>query len=105
MQRVLVQDAPLVVLDEPFASIDARTTADLMDLITRWRGEQRTVLVVLHDLDLVRARFPNVLVLAREVIAWGETKAVRTPASLRTARAVAECWEEDASPTRRRAFA
>jgi zinc/manganese transport system ATP-binding protein len=103
--RVLVQDSPLVLLDEPFASIDAKTTADLMDLIERWHNEQRTVLTVLHDLDLVRERFPNVLVLAREVIAWGETCAVLTPVNLRTARTLAERWEEDAPRARRRAFA
>jgi zinc/manganese transport system ATP-binding protein len=103
--RVLVQDSPLVLLDEPFASIDARTTADLMNLIARWRHEQRTVLAVLHDLDLVRERFPNVLVLAREVIAWGETETILTPANLRTARTVAERWEEDAPLAHRRAVA
>jgi zinc/manganese transport system ATP-binding protein len=100
--RVLVQDSPLVLLDEPFASIDARTTTDLVKLVARWHDEQRTVLAVLHDLDLVRERFPNALVLAREVVAWGETEAVLTPATLRKARAVAARWEEDAPLRSRR---
>jgi zinc/manganese transport system ATP-binding protein len=103
--RVLVQDSPLVLLDEPFASIDARTAADLMDLIARWHGGQRTVVAVLHDLDLVRERFPDALVLAREVIAWGETAAVLTAANLREAGMVAERWHGDAAAGRRRAFA
>jgi zinc/manganese transport system ATP-binding protein len=103
--RVLVQDSPLVLLDEPFASIDARTTADLMALVARWHDEQRTVLAVLHDLDLVRERFPQALVLAREVVAWGDTEAVLTPATLHKARVVAERWEEDAPRGRRRALA
>jgi zinc/manganese transport system ATP-binding protein len=103
--RVLVQDSPLVLLDEPFTSIDARTTADLMSLVARWHDEQRTVLAVLHDLDLVREGFPNVLVLAREVVAWGETEAILTPATLRKARAVAERWDERAPLGRRRAIA
>lgn len=76
-----------------------------MDLVERWHGEQRTVIAVLHDLDLVRERFPNVLVLAREVITWGETAAVLTPVNLLTARTVAERWEENAPLGRRRAFA
>jgi zinc/manganese transport system ATP-binding protein len=76
-----------------------------MDLIARWRHEQRTVLAVLHDLELVRERFPNVLVLAREVVAWGTTEAILTPATLRAARAAAERWEEVAPLGPRRAVA
>jgi zinc/manganese transport system ATP-binding protein len=48
--RVLLQNADLILLDEPFNAIDARTLSDLIELIKRWHGEQRTVLVVLHDL-------------------------------------------------------
>jgi zinc/manganese transport system ATP-binding protein len=103
--RVLVQDSPLVLLDEPFASIDARTAADLMDLIARWHDERRTVMAVVHDLDLARERFPDALVLAREVIAWGKTAAVLTAANLRKGRLVAEHWDDHAVPGPRRAFA
>jgi zinc/manganese transport system ATP-binding protein len=103
--RVLVQDSPLVLLDEPFASVDSSTTADLLNLIARWHDEDRTVLAVLHDTDLVRERFSNVLLLAHEVIAWGETAAVLTPANLRKARAVAESWDGDATRELRRAVA
>ncbi len=38
--RLLLQDARLIVLDEPFTAIDAKTTADLLDLVRRWHGEQ-----------------------------------------------------------------
>ena len=66
--RLLLQDADLVLLDEPFAAIDAKTVADLMDVIRRWRSEKRTVIAVLHDLDQVRRDFPNSLLLARELV-------------------------------------
>jgi len=66
--RLLLQDADLVLLDEPFAAIDAKTVADLMMLIQRWRTEKRTVVCVLHDLDQVRREFPNSLLLARELV-------------------------------------
>src|SRR5262249_56915693 len=49
--RLLLQDADLVVLDEPFAAIDSKTVADLMSVIRRWRAERRTIVAVLHDLD------------------------------------------------------
>src|SRR5581483_9039333 len=52
--RVMLQDARLVVLDEPFNAIDARTAADLMMLVKHWHAEGRTVLAALHDLDTVR---------------------------------------------------
>ena len=71
--RVLVQDADLILLDEPFNAIDAKTVGDLIALIKRWHGESRTVMVVVHDLDLVREHFPETLLLARQPVAWGAT--------------------------------
>ncbi len=49
--RVLLQDARLIVLDEPFNAIDTRTSADLLELVKRWHAEKRTVLAALHDMD------------------------------------------------------
>jgi zinc/manganese transport system ATP-binding protein len=92
--RVLLEDCPVVVLDEPFTAIDARTTADLLGVVSRWHGEGRTVIAVLHDHDLVRAHFPETLLLAREAIAWGGTEAVLTPANLLKARRMAEAWAD-----------
>ena len=48
--RLLLQDARVIVLDEPFNAIDAKTSADLLALVHRWHGEKRTVLAALHDL-------------------------------------------------------
>ncbi|MFA7666658.1 MAG: ATP-binding cassette domain-containing protein [Burkholderiaceae bacterium] len=71
--RLIVQDAPLILLDEPFAAIDRQTTVDLMRVVTGWHAQGRTVIAVLHDLELVRAHFPQTLVLAGRVLAWGAT--------------------------------
>jgi zinc/manganese transport system ATP-binding protein len=73
--RLMLQDASLILLDEPFAAVDARTEAVLIDHVMRWHQEGRTVIAVLHDLELVRARFPFTLVLARRCVAWGPTEA------------------------------
>jgi zinc/manganese transport system ATP-binding protein len=73
--RLILQDAIVILLDEPFAAVDAQTTSVLLDQITRWHEEGRTVIAVLHDLDLVQARFPSTLVLARRCLAWGPTEA------------------------------
>jgi zinc/manganese transport system ATP-binding protein len=94
--RLLLQDARMIVLDEPFNAVDAKTSADLFDLVRRWHGEQRTVLTALHDIDFVRANFPETLLLAREPVAWGSTASVLTPENLLTARRMCEAFDEHA---------
>ena len=95
--RLLLQDAQLILLDEPFAALDAKTVADLLDLVRRWHGERRTVLAVLHDIEVVRARFPETLLLAREPVAWGQTLEVLTPENLLKARRMCEAFHDDAA--------
>ena len=84
--RLLLQDAPLMLLDEPFVGIDQRTTGELLTLLHGWHAEGRTVLAVLHDLQQVSQSFPQTLLLSRELIGWGATAAVLTPAALARAR-------------------
>lgn len=92
--RLLVQDARAILLDEPFAAIDERTTADLMGVVARWHNEGRTVIAVLHDTDEVRKHFPTTLLMAREMIGWGPTADVLTEKNLHRARALAQAWNE-----------
>jgi zinc/manganese transport system ATP-binding protein len=94
--RVLLQDARMIVLDEPFNAIDTKTVADLMLLVQRWHGDGRTILVALHDLDLVKAQFPQTLLLARELVAWGPTREVLTAENLNTARRMCEAFDDSA---------
>jgi zinc/manganese transport system ATP-binding protein len=94
--RLLLQDAKLIVLDEPFTAIDAKTSADLLNLVRRWHSEQRTVLAALHDIDLVKASFPQSLLLAREPVAWGATRDVLTAENLNKARRMCEAFDEHA---------
>lgn len=96
--RMLLQDARLILLDEPFTAIDARTTADLLEVVRRWHNEQRTVIAVLHDLEQVRTHFPETLLLARSGVAWGQTAQVLTKDNLKRARQMAEAWDENALP-------
>ncbi|MBZ9869036.1 metal ABC transporter ATP-binding protein [Mesorhizobium sp. CA15] len=94
--RVLLQDADLILLDEPFNAVDSKTVGDLIQLIKRWHGEERTIMVVIHDLDLVRQNFPETLLLARQPVAWGDTKDTLRPENLLKARRFHEAWEENA---------
>jgi zinc/manganese transport system ATP-binding protein len=95
--RLLLQDAHLIVLDEPFAAIDERTAVDLLMLVRRWHGEGRTVLAALHDIDLVKANFPETLLLARELVAWGATPSVLTSDNLAKARLMCEAFDDSAA--------
>jgi len=91
--RLLLQDAALILLDEPFRAVDTKTIADLIHLIERWHREGRTVLAALHDIEQVRAHFPRTLLLAREVVAWGDTARVLAPANLAQARTLTEAFD------------
>jgi zinc/manganese transport system ATP-binding protein len=95
--RLLLQDARVIVLDEPFNAIDAKTSADLQELIGGWHGEGRTVIAALHDIDLVRRVFPETLLLAREPVAWGRTPEVLTAENLTKARHMCEAFDEHAA--------
>ncbi|MGN6116249.1 MAG: metal ABC transporter ATP-binding protein, partial [Nitrobacter sp.] len=95
--RVLLQDADVIVLDEPFNAIDAKTSADLLALVRRWHAEKRTVLAALHDLEMVRANFPDTLLLARGAVAWGPTAQVLSAENLAAARQMCEAFD-DAAP-------
>ena len=94
--RLLLQNAPLILLDEPFRAVDNKTVDDLIELIRSWHAEGRTVLAALHDIEQVRAHFPSTLLLAREVVAWGETRKVLTPANLARSRRLVEAFDEHA---------
>jgi zinc/manganese transport system ATP-binding protein len=94
--RLLVQNARIIVLDEPFAAIDERTAADLLRLVQRWHGEGRTVLAALHDINLVKAHFADTLLLAREPVAWGATAKVLTSENLARARLMCEAFDDSA---------
>lgn len=91
--RLILQDAPVIFLDEPFSGIDAQTIKDLMELLQLWVQEGRLVIAVLHDLDLVREFFPQVLLLARHFYKWGPTAKILTKENMLAALAASRSWE------------
>ncbi|WP_166141112.1 metal ABC transporter ATP-binding protein [Methylosinus sp. RM1] len=99
--RLLVEDRPVILLDEPFGAIDAATIDDLVRIIARWREERRTVIAVLHELDLARRVFPQALLLAREPIFWGATREALSEARLAEANRMVEAFDRDAEECRR----
>jgi manganese/zinc/iron transport system ATP- binding protein len=83
--RALAQDAPLMLLDEPFAGVDARTEASVLALLGQLRDEGRSIVVVHHDLGTVRSAFDWALLLNVRAIAEGPVADVLTAETLRRA--------------------
>ncbi|TPG64150.1 ABC transporter ATP-binding protein [Ewingella americana] len=71
--RLLIQQAPLIMLDEPFTGIDSQTIELLLKVIALWHREGKTVIAVLHDISMVARHFPQVLYLSAERNIWGTT--------------------------------
>ena len=83
--RMLIQDARFLLLDEPFNAVDARTTDALLALLDECRNEGKTVIAVLHDYEQAIAHFPNTLLLAKKMIASGDSASVLSHENLRYA--------------------
>ena len=94
--RVLLQDQPIILLDEPFNAIDTKTLTDLTQVVKHWHQNERTVVMVTHDLDYVREFCPNALLLARECVGLGKTTDVLTDDNLARARLASEAFDRDA---------
>ncbi|WP_312952224.1 metal ABC transporter ATP-binding protein [Superficieibacter sp.] len=74
--RVLLQQAPLVMLDEPFTGVDEETRCVLMALMSDMHRRGQTLLAVLHDSQRVAEHFPETLHLAGDNASWGSTQGV-----------------------------
>ena len=80
--RAIVQDAPIIILDEPFTAIDQTTESQLIDIITQWRQERRTLIIVLHDLSSVMGLADYCLLLGDGRGLFGKTDNVVTSENL-----------------------
>jgi zinc/manganese transport system ATP-binding protein len=74
--RLMLQDKPFIILDEPFSSIDLQTKHQLMHYVLEWHKAGKTVLVVLHEIELVMQYFPKTFFIAGDLKAQGPTKDV-----------------------------
>ncbi|WP_336294462.1 ABC transporter ATP-binding protein [Bartonella sp. CB169] len=71
--RIIVQDADIILLDEPFNGVDSSTQKDLLALITHWQQQGRTVLTALHDPLIVQEYFPKIIQINKQNAFYGET--------------------------------
>ena len=80
--RALCQQADILLLDEPIAGVDAATKHSIFELIQGLTAQNRTILVVNHDLKILK-RFDKLLLLNQRVIAYGPPHDVATDENLR----------------------
>ena len=83
--RCLVQEADYIFLDEPFAGIDSISEEIIMNTLRDLKKAGKTVLIVHHDLGKVPHYFDQVLLLNKELIAFGPTKETFNQANLKQA--------------------
>jgi zinc/manganese transport system ATP-binding protein len=83
--RLMLQDAPVLLLDEPFAAVDMATGRELLAILHRWHAEGKTIVTVLHDIDMARAHFPDTLHLNGAQTTWGPTPDPDSPWASRAA--------------------
>lgn len=93
--RMLAQNAQVLLLDEPFNAVDAKTTYALLELLRQENQAGKSVIAVLHDYEQVRAYFPHTLLIAKEKIANGQTEDVLTDTLLAQANALAQAAQDD----------
>jgi manganese/zinc/iron transport system ATP- binding protein len=85
LARALAQEAVLLLMDEPFAAVDAATEAAIVAVLRRLAAEGRSVIAVHHDLATVPAYFDQVLLLNRRVVAAGPVAEAFTPEAVAAA--------------------
>ncbi len=76
LARALAQEAKIYLLDEPFAGVDIKTEKVIITLLRELVEENKTVVVVHHDLQTVEEYFDEVLFLNKEVVAFGPTEEI-----------------------------
>lgn len=77
--RVIVQNAQVILLDEPLTGLDEKSSDAFFELIHHWNQQGKTLIVVLHDRALALQHFPTTLILAQEAQAWGPSRQVLEP--------------------------
>lgn len=82
LARALVQNAKLLLMDEPFAAVDAATERAIVTIMRQMQDEGKTIVVVHHDLHTVPTYFDHLVLLNTRLIAAGRTDKVFTETNL-----------------------
>ena len=82
MARAIAQNAEVIILDEPFVGIDMKSEADIIAILKKWKNEDKTIIVIHHDLNKVTEYFDNLTIIKNGIFAYGPTKKVFTQTNI-----------------------
>lgn len=82
MARALAQGARILLMDEPFAGVDAATERAILDVLEAAKNRGRTLVVVHHDLVTAAEYFDRLVLLNQRMIAYGTPQQVLVPSLL-----------------------
>jgi manganese/zinc/iron transport system ATP- binding protein len=82
LARSIVQDAELILLDEPFGGIDAKSEVVIVDILRRQKQNGKSIVAVHHDLSTVKDYFDDVILLNKTVTAFGPVDDVFTKSNV-----------------------
>lgn len=83
LARALAQQADIFVLDEPFTGIDIKTENFLLNLFNNLKNQNKTILIVHHDLNTVLQYFDWTLMMHQNYTTFGPTKKIITPENIK----------------------
>jgi len=85
LARALAQDADLYLMDEPFSGVDLPTEEKIIDILKTLKANNKTIIVVHHNLATVERLFDHILLINQSVIESGTTKHIMTKENLEKA--------------------
>jgi len=76
MARALAQGSDILLLDEPFAGVDAATERAILDVLERAKNAGKTLVVVHHDLSTAAEYFDRLILIKQRLYAYGPPRLV-----------------------------
>lgn len=80
--RSLAQQAEIMLLDEPFAGVDAKTEAEITKVLLELKKDGKTIVISTHELTSLTEYCDHVILLKKSVVAFGHTEDVFTPENI-----------------------
>ena len=80
--RAIVQQAEIIILDEPFVGIDLQSETAIMAILKQWRDAGKTIIVVHHDLNKVSRYFDDLVILNHGIVDAGPVAKVYQPENI-----------------------
>lgn len=71
LARAICQDSDVYFLDEPMQGVDIKTEKLIIQILTEFQQQGKTIIVVHHDLSTVKEYFDHAIILNKELISTG----------------------------------